>query len=120
MHIFFVFCTAATIMDAPSVINAVCVCANVYSCVRIFLWPYYGGWMPYGDVDVYKKDNDLIFVTWTDNRMTLSKAIKLNRVIIMNDHTYVEESRKNFVFLPKELYAVIKEDNQKVGTDSKE
>lgn len=71
-----------------------------------------GGFPPYGEVEVYKKDQNSIFITWIDVNKTSSKAIKFNEVKIVNDHLYVYESRRNFAFLPKELYPLLKQSTE--------
>lgn len=82
----------------------------VISLIFLFVIGYIcittGGPYPYGNVEVYKRENSL-FIKWTYKNNTLSKALRMEKVAIMFEHSYVQESRKNFVFLPKELYPVL-------------
>lgn len=67
-----------------------------------------GGLFPRGLTEVYV-DNDKLFISWTYKERTYSKFVIPNKVIVLEDHLYVEESRKNFAFLPKDVYTLVKE-----------
>lgn len=115
---FFVVCFSITFLDLQNEMLAlryVSMGAWIFTSFALggvyFIGITTGGFPPLGDIEVYRTDTNSIFITWTDGWKSLSKAIKINRVLIMYDHLYVEESRRNFVFLPKELYPMIKSDH---------
>lgn len=53
------------------------------------------------------KENRKLYLLWNYKNRGYSKTVTINKVMVKSDHSFVEESRKNFVFLPKESENII-------------
>lgn len=101
----------------PSIIqnDAVYVLTNLiifYVGISILSYLYYKPYLnnskyPYGPIQVYRSENT-ITITWF-GRDTISHArqLKLNKYELRKNYTYIEESKKNFVYLPASIFEVL-------------
>ena len=91
-------------MRIPSIV--ICGIASVSLGISWYFTFTTGGIFPRGDVKVYK-ENRKLYLIWNYKNRDYSKTVTINKVMVKSDHLFVEESRKNFVFLPKELENII-------------
>ena len=68
-----------------------------------------GGNFPRGETSIYQ-DDAIINIVWEYKNKYYSKTIEIKNKMVINDHLLIEESRKNFAFLPLEVESRIKSD----------
>ena len=71
--------------------------------VIMFILTFPKGSVPCGDVKVYKNDSSL-YIVWLNHKKSVAKTLKINKKETVDNYLYVEESRRNFVYLPGNIY----------------
>lgn len=61
-----------------------------------------GGLFPRGETKIFKTSADTIRIEWNYKKKNFVKLLTINKKEILMDHLYLEENRKNFVFLQKD------------------
>lgn len=80
----------------------ICLLLSISLGITWYLTFTTGGIFPRGETKVFKTSTDTIRIEWNYKKKNFVKLLTINKKEILMDHLYLEENRKNFVFLPKD------------------